>query len=552
LLERALEKKERSRLGAHYTPRSYVERLVCPVVMEPLRQQWDEVELELRRLLETAEGKEPTVKQKEKAEQEIQGFLADLRRVKILDPACGTGNFLYVTLDLLKGLEQEAIARLVDVTGSMQIDLNQVNPAQFLGIEINPRAAAIAELVIWIGYLQWYFKRYGNATPPEPVLQAFGNIECRDAVLAYDGREPDVDVKTGDVRTRWGGRMMKHVVTGEEVPDPSDQVVIYRYFNARAAEWPDADYIVSNPPFIGNSRMRESLGDGYTEALRKAYIVVPDTIDFVMYWWHKAAEIAVHSKKTTRFGFISTNTIRQIRQRKVIDYYLSNKKQVSLVFAIPDHPWTDGDAAVTIAMTAAEVSSKTNSNQLAQIGQLVSGEDGQTPEDKASSISVQYQRVDQIFSDLSFGVDTTKSFSLKSNSSMTSKGFELGSQGFLVNKNDKNLISSEIVHPFITGRDLAQIPEERYVIDANHLSEEELEVEYPSIYQWLLENVKPTRQINNDLRLRREWWRYRRSNDIMRDGTKDLEKYIITPRTAKHRCFTLRDKTTLPESEIRE
>jgi hypothetical protein len=147
LLERALEKKERSRLGAHYTPRSYVERLVRPVVMEPLRQQWDEVELELRRLLDAGEGQEPTAKQREKAVQEIQGFLADLRRVKILDPACGTGNFLYVTLDLVKGLEQEALTRLVDVAGNVQLGFEQVDPSQFLGIEINPRAAAIADWV---------------------------------------------------------------------------------------------------------------------------------------------------------------------------------------------------------------------------------------------------------------------------------------------------------------------------------------------------------------------------------------------------------------------
>jgi type I restriction-modification system DNA methylase subunit len=123
LLERALEKKERSRLGAHYTPRSYVERLVRPVVMEPLRQQWDEVELELRRILVTAEGKEPTGAQQKKAEQEIQQFLTQLRQVRILDPACGTGNFLYVTLDLLKGLEKEAIARLVDVAGNVQLNV---------------------------------------------------------------------------------------------------------------------------------------------------------------------------------------------------------------------------------------------------------------------------------------------------------------------------------------------------------------------------------------------------------------------------------------------
>jgi hypothetical protein len=327
LLERALDKKERSRLGAHYTPRSYVERLVRPVVMEPLRQQWDEVELELKRVLETPEGQEPTAAAQKKAEQEIQHFLEQLRKVRILDPACGTGNFLYVTLDLLKGLEQEAITRLVDVAGEVQLGLEQINPSQFLGIEINPRAAAIAELAIWIGYLQWYFKRYGNTAPPEPVLQAFGNIENRDAVLAYDSTEPDVYLKTGKVRTRWGGRMMRHPVTGEEVPDPSDRVLIYRYLNARAAEWPEADYIVSNPPFVGNAWMRERLGDGYTEALRGVYPDVSEGVDFVMYWWHKAGNL-IRKGEVNKFGFITTNTISQVRQRTVIDFQMNSSNPV--------------------------------------------------------------------------------------------------------------------------------------------------------------------------------------------------------------------------------
>ena len=223
--------------------------------MEPLRQEWDDIELELKRILQPEPGQEePKPSQQKKAEDEIRAFLAKLRSIKILDPACGTGNFLYVSLDLLKGLEQEVITRLVDVAGNVQLGLEQINPSQFLGIEINPRATAIAELVIWIGYLQWYFKRYGNAEPPEPVLQAFHNIENRDAVLAYDGKEPDVDPATGEVRTRWGGRMMKHQVTEEDVPDPSDQKVIYRYLNPRPAEWPEADYVVSNPPFVGNAR----------------------------------------------------------------------------------------------------------------------------------------------------------------------------------------------------------------------------------------------------------------------------------------------------------
>lgn len=204
LLERALDKKERSRLGAHYTPRSYVERLVRPVVMEPLREEWLLVESEVDRLLILKDNQqEPTKPQRQKAAIEIQAFLTKLQQVRILDPACGTGNFLYVTLDLLKTLEQEVQTRLLDVIGQVTTDLleefdprlagrKQVNPSQFLGIEINPRAAAIAELVIWIGYLQWHFKRYGSTPPPEPILQDFHNIEYRDAVLTYDRRELDI------------------------------------------------------------------------------------------------------------------------------------------------------------------------------------------------------------------------------------------------------------------------------------------------------------------------------------------------------------------------
>ncbi|MBW4664942.1 MAG: hypothetical protein KME01_12210 [Chroococcus sp. CMT-3BRIN-NPC107] len=247
LLERALDSKERSKLGAHYTPRSYVERLVRPVVMEPLRSQWDLVQGEVKQLLGDVET-EPTAAQERKAIAALEEFLAKLQSQHILDPACGSGNFLYVTMDLIKQLESEVLRRLEDITGKVQLrlDITQVNPGQFLGIEINPRAAAIADLVIWIGYLQWHFKRFGNIPPVEPVLREYKNIECRDAVLAYDGKEEDIDPKTGKVRTRWGGRMMKHSVTGEMVPDPSDQIPIYLYINARPAQWKEADYIVSN------------------------------------------------------------------------------------------------------------------------------------------------------------------------------------------------------------------------------------------------------------------------------------------------------------------
>ncbi len=561
LVERALEKKERSRLGAHYTPRSYVERLVRPVVMEPLRQEWDEIELEIKRLLEPGEGKEnPTATQRKKAEQEIRAFLDKLRGIKILDPACGTGNFLYVSLDLMKGLEQEVVQRLVDVAGDVQLGIEQINPSQFLGIEINPRAAAIAELVIWIGYLQWYFKRFGNAEPPEPVLQAFGNIECRDAVLAYDGKVPDVDEKTGEVRTRWGGRMMMHPVTGEEVPDREDQTVIYRYLNARAAEWPKADYVVSNPPFIGNARMREFLGDGYSEAVRRTYKKISEAVDYVMYWWHRSASQAENGL-IKGFGLITTNTISQTRQRKVIELHQTAKSNVDIVFAIPDHPWVEGGAAVRVAMTAATANKKLEATySFARLGVVVSEAKGEIPERAAEKIEVIWQNVSRISSDLTSGPDVGTAKALRANSLLSSTGVKLHGAGFILNREEAALmgysedsqdisINNNVIKKYVNGRDLAAHSRDAFVIDFDDFSQEEAQ-KYVQPYQRIVETVKPEREINRDKQRRAYWWRFGRSNKQLRYSLNGLSRYIATPETAKHRVFTFLGGSVLPDNMV--
>jgi hypothetical protein len=546
LLERALEKKERSRLGAHYTPRSYVERLVRPVVMEPLRQQWDEVELELRRLLDAGEGKEPTAKQREKAVQEIQGFLAELRRVKVLDPACGTGNFLYVTLDLLKGLEQEALTRLVDVAGNVQLGFEQVDPSQFLGIEINPRAATIAELVIWIGYLQWYFKRYGNAASPDPVLQAFGNIECRDAVLAYDGREPDVDVKTGEVRTRWDGRMMKHPVTGEEVPDPSDKVVIYRYLNARAAEWPDADYIVSNPPFIGDKKMKNSLGDEYVKCLRRSHQDVPEACDFVMFWWNIAGDL-LSKQKVKSFGFITTNTITQNFNRRVIDKYLDS---ISISFAIPDHPWidsTDG-AAVRIAITVANPGKYEGC--LATVTDESIVEEGFTIPRFSRSTGF-------IFSNLRIGADIFSALPLISNLGVAHKGVTVLGEGFFLSEEqtlgflEQDPSLEKVIKLLYKGKDITDKPRDLKVIDLYNLSEKEVQIKHPTIYQWVKDRVFPVRSVQKRKSYKDNWWVFAEPRIQMREAFLGIKKYIATVETAKHRVFVfLNTPEVLPDVKL--
>src|SRR5690606_34057370 len=228
-----------------------------------------------------------------------------------------------------------------------------VDPHNLLGIELNPRAAAIAEVVLWIGYLQWHFRTRGDVHPPQPVIRDFRNIENRDAVLAYDRIEYVTDERGVPV-TRWDGETMKRSpVTGEPIPDETARKPVERYVNPRKAAWPEADFVVGNPPFIGASTMRAALGDGYVEALRGAWPEVPESSDFVMYWWHHAA-LLTRRGAAERFGFITTNSIRQTFNRRILESHLSDSKQpLSLVFAIPDHPWVDtaDGAAVRIAMT---------------------------------------------------------------------------------------------------------------------------------------------------------------------------------------------------------
>jgi hypothetical protein len=546
LLERALDPKERSRLGAHYTPRSYVERLVRPVVIEPLRQRWEfEIEPELKRLLELKEGQqEPTAVQKKKAETEIRQFLEELRQIRILDPACGVSNFLYVTMDLLKSLEAEVVTRLVDVVGEVQLGLEQINPSQFLGIEVNPRAAAIAELVIWIGYLQWYFKRFGTAAPPEPILQKFNNIEYRDALLAYDGKELDIDPVTKQPRTRWGGRMMKHPVTFEDVPDQSDQIAIYRYINPRPAEWKNADYIVSNPPFLGKLHMTSRLGEGYVEALRKAYQdKVPNSCDFVMYWWYYAAKL-LSNQEIKRFGFVTTKSITQTFNRQVLEQSLKASQPIYLTFAIPNHPWVDTEdsAAVRIAITVAE-----RGSGIGRLELVTAETSNQVDEIGVVEFS---KRIGLIQPDLSIGANVVGTSTLKSNSGLAGMGVMLGNRGFLIEQGSILNKESPVIHPILNGNDLMKYPRHLKVIDFYSLSVEESRDKAPNAFQQLLLTVKPERDINNRKSRRENWWLFAENMPKTRRAIHGLDRYIVTPETARYRVFFMVNKEVLPEHRL--
>ncbi len=546
LLERALDTRERHKLGAHYTPRAYVERLVLPTLIEPLRRDWQTVQIAALAL--RAQGKP------DRARDEVRAFHHQLCHTRVLDPACGSGNFLYVALEHMKRLEGEVLNLLTDLgetQGRLDMAGVTVDPHQFLGLEINPRAAAIAEMVLWIGYLQWHYRLNKHLdTLPDPVLRDFHNIEHRDALMAYDGVDYALD-ETGKPLTRWDGVTFKSSpVTGEPIPDETARVPLERYRNPRKAQWPQADFIVGNPPFIGASTLRRALGDGYVDAVRATWPEVPESADFVMHWWHIAAE-AVRAGQARQFGFITTNSIKQTFNRRVVEAQLgAGKTPLALAFAIPDHPWVDAadGAAVRIAMT---------------VGGLDAGEglllnvtaERETGED-AHEVTLA-RREGLLHADLTIGANVAGAVTLQANEELSNRGVSLFGAGFIVTPAQAASLGlgrepdiEHLIRAYRNGRDLTDKPRGVMVIDLFGLASDEVRHRYPAIYQWLLERVKPERDNNNRESRKRNWWLFGETNPKLRRQLANLPRYIATVETAKHRVFQFLDADILPDNML--
>lgn len=510
LVEQALDPDERRKLGAHYTPRSYVERLVEVTVMEPLRSDWADVQLRVTDAKERGEPKE--------AVAAVRAFHKQLCATRVLDPACGTGNFLYVSLELMKKLEGEVLEALAELGESETIGLEEVDPHQFLGIELNVRAAAIAELVLWIGYLQ---QHYRNRTehPAEPILKAFDNIQQMDAVLTWDG-SPELQFEM------------------------RDGVAVQVFPNARRPDWPEAEFIVGNPPFMGKgAAMRGPLGDEYVDALWSANGKLPESIDFVMYWWDRAADLLTRrNARLRRFGLVTTNSISQAFNRKVIERRQGGKTPLSLIFAVADHPWTKATsdaAAVRIAMTVAEIGTK-DGRKL-----IVRSESGLESDSPQIDFAL---REGAIHSDLSVGPNLTTTSKMVANAGVSANGMLLSGAGFIVSESEAIHLGSEKraglsarVKPYIKGKALYDGWRRQFVIDLFDLSEAEVRSSYPEVYQRLMELVKPERAGNVKAYREREWWLFGENNPRYRTALHGLPRYIATVETAKHRLFRFVD-----------
>jgi hypothetical protein len=556
LLEQALTPSERAKLGAHYTPRPYVERLVQATIMDVLEPEWQAAQDDLATAM---------------------AFHERIKALRILDPACGTGNFLYVAMESLMRLETDVV-EVITLLGGKAI--SAVGPHQFLGLELNPRAAVIAELVLWIGWLRW---RTNNDPEhvPDPVLKRHGNINFG-GHAGYDA-------------------VLRRTATGE--PDTE---------NPMMPDWPEADFIVGNPPFIGGKDLRNKLGGDYAEALWKANPRVPKSADFVMQWWDRAAHTLVaEGSPLIRFGFVTTNSITQEFSRRVIAGYLSpsppspstlageggaasaaegegagasatqktrppkpqkshkaadaadpspdpsghplpqGERGLSLILAIPDHPWTKATkdaAAVRIAMTVAARGS--HAGTLVEVTHE-SGLDSDTPEIEVTATKA------TIHADLSTGANVGSAQLLKANEGLGYRGVQLIGPGFIVTPSEAKHLGlgkreglEAHIRPYRHGRDLLQRPRGVMVIDLFKLDEKLVRMSFPEVYQHLLTTVKPERDVNRRDSYKTKWWIHGEPRKDMRPALAGLPRYIATVETAKHRIFQFLDASILPDNML--
>lgn len=512
LLEQALDPDERRKLGAHYTPRAYVQRLVEVTVMEPLRADWEAALTKAE--LAKEDGKDAD------AIRIVREFHNQLCHTRVLDPACGTGNFLYVALELMKQLEGEVLetlTKLGDEQGLLTLKNLTVDPHLFLGLELNPRAAAIAELVVWIGYLQWHY-RNTKGHPEEPILRAFDNIRCMDAVLTWDG------YPTPGVAERDGKRVLT-------------------YPNARSPAWPEADFIVGNPPFSGVRLMRSTLGSSYVDALRTAYPNVPETSDYVLYWWHRAA-ILTASRSVIRFGLITTNSVTQAYSQRLLRHHLNSPTNpLQIVFAIPDHPWIDtkDGANVRVAMTVGQ----------AQRAEVVFSRIGVVA---ANTDVIQLHLVTRVNETLSLAPGVVDAVPMQANEDICFQGVVPAGRGFKLSSSEAALLGGgtecDRIRPYVIGKDLVQHPQQQFIIDLFGCDQSAARTQYPRLYQHLLQTVEPERRQNAREQYRRLWWIFAEPRPAMREALSGLPRYIGTPYTAKHRPFVFIEENTLPDAMV--
>ena len=495
LFERGLDPGKRAQLGAHYTDRDKVMLLVEPVVIRPWLAEWKAEKAGIAAELERAgAAKSPATrtKRRNEADRQYRTFLNRLRAFTVLDPACGSGNFLYLALQALKDLEHRV--QLEAEALGFQRAFPEVGPANVKGIEINPYAAELARVSVWIGEIQW-MRRNGFAEARDPILKPLDTIECRDAILTADGAEP---------------------------------------------EWPEADVVIGNPPFLGGNRLISNLGEDYVSRMFTTYAGhVPAAADLVCYWFEKAGK-QIASGKAARVGLVATNSIRGGANRRALKAATDARR---IFEAWSDEPWVIDGAAVRVSLVCF--------SRIDDRAEQASRLDGVV--------------VDEIHADLTarrggVGIDLTNARCLPVNASASFKGDEKGGPfnvpGDLArewlrlpaNPNDRT--NADVLKPWINGMDVTRRPADKWIVDfGSRMSEGEAAL-YEEPFRWLKERVHPIRQQNRIEANRVYWYRHRRPVPDMWRALDGMSRYIATPHVAKHRLFVWCDSRICPDKQL--
>ena len=489
LFERGLDPGKRAQLGAHYTDRDKIMLLVEPVVIRPLLLEWEAEKTVIAAELERAEAAKSTAartKRRNEAERRLRAFLERLRRFTVLDPACGSGNFLYLALQALKDLEHRV--QLEAETLGFQRAFPEVGPANVKGIEINHYAAELARVSVWIGEIQW-MRRNGFSEARDPILKPLDTIECRDAILRPDGIEPD---------------------------------------------WPHADVVIGNPPFLGYSPQRGALGEDYVNAMRGLYQgAVPAFADLVCYWFYKAGKL-VADRKIARTGLVATNSIRGGRNRTVLDRIVED----SVVFdAWSDEPWVVDGAAVRVSLICFGT----------QRPGLVARLNG--------------SEVSRINADLTAAVaDITRAKRVAANRGVAFIGdlktgpFDVSGQQarewLRLPTNPNGRTNAAVLKPWINGMDLTRRAAGNWIVDFGWSMSGSEAALYEEPFRWVQERVYPVRVHNRRTAYRKQWWRHAEPRPGMWGALTPLSRYIATPTVAKHRLFVWCDTRICPDHQL--
>ncbi len=496
LFERVIDQEKRAQLGAHYTSVADIMLIVEPVLMEPLYRRWDEVRRQVDRELRQVPGTANTTSSDEAfmavpgtSYQLLTDFAAEIAAVRVLDPACGSGNFLYVALRQLLDLQKQVIAYAAR-RGLPEIPLT-VSPEQLLGIEINPYAHELAQITAWIGYLQWRYEN-GFAEMPDPVLRPLRNIRRMDAILAYDEQD-----------------------------------------NPTEPEWPPADVIIGNPPFLGGNKIRQELGDQTVDSLFMLYDMrVPAFADLVCYWFEKA-RAHIERGHAQRAGLIATNSIRGGVNREVLKRI---KQSGDIFMAWSDNPWILDGAAVRVSIVGFGDRDNNKYTPLLD-GQVVSA----------------------INADLSKSVDLTTAIPLAENRRISMRTDEKGgpfdisdeiAQKMLMATNQSGRSNSDVIFPWVNGLDIVRRNRNMWIIDFGVDTPKELAEQYQMPFEYVEKHVRPEREDNRIERLREQWWLHRVPGAEMRQALSELRRFIVTPAVAKHRIFVWLNAPTMPDHQL--